>query len=306
MRALDRLLTLGLWLGQLLVLGLVAVIRRSLDWSCAQPRQAFVLIFVLAIHVSWVVHAQRQPQEPLSSKSSGRVHVNTVELIRPKPPKPVVRPKKVAKAPAKAPVKPKEPKKKPKPTPEKVAKPPEKKKAPTPVAKAPVKPQPKVVKKETPKSQEKKKEVVDTEATYLRQRAKLLKQIEEQMDLIEKHSTSYEEEEELVEEPKEAESVHSQLPQAGLFELAQTDSYNEELVKRLQLLLKLPAYGDVRIKLTLRSDGSVQAVEVLSSESSQNQAYVEQVLPSLKLVGFGSNFAGQQTRSFILTLTNDV
>lgn len=80
--------------------------------------------------------------------------------------------------------------------------------------------------------------------------------------------------------------------------------YREELASRLKLLLRLPEYGDVKIKLTLKRAGSVSKVVIVSSESESNKKYVEKALLGLTFPPFGNNFPGIDDYTFSITLSN--
>lgn len=79
-------------------------------------------------------------------------------------------------------------------------------------------------------------------------------------------------------------------------------NYQEELARRLSLMLTLPDYGDVRIKLFVSRDGKVNKLEVLSSSSEENQLYVLRTLPELKMPPFDELFRGDAEHAFTLTL----
>ena len=82
--------------------------------------------------------------------------------------------------------------------------------------------------------------------------------------------------------------------------------YSDELVQRLKLVLRLPEYGRVKVRLVIKRDGRVVRVEVISSQSEKNRKYVEERLTHVTFPNFGSHFAGQQEKTFPLTLSNDL
>jgi colicin import membrane protein len=81
-------------------------------------------------------------------------------------------------------------------------------------------------------------------------------------------------------------------------------SYKDELSQRLKSLMKLPEYGEVRLKLTLNRSGKVMKVKILQSDSASNQKHVEEALPSLKMPPFGKNFENQAEYTFTITMSN--
>lgn len=82
-------------------------------------------------------------------------------------------------------------------------------------------------------------------------------------------------------------------------------SYRDELVRRLRLLLRLPDYGAVQVEVTLSKSGQVQHIEILSSASRLNRAYVESTLPTVRFASFSGELAGLKEKTFLLTLEND-
>lgn len=82
-------------------------------------------------------------------------------------------------------------------------------------------------------------------------------------------------------------------------------SYEEILAARLKMLLTLPDFGDVRVRLTMERTGGVVSVSVLKSESADNRAYVEKILPTLRLPPFGKSFGVEPRHTFQIVLSND-
>ena len=82
-------------------------------------------------------------------------------------------------------------------------------------------------------------------------------------------------------------------------------AYRDELAVRLKLLLKLPEYGEIKLKLTVDRSGQVTAVKILSAESSANKKYIEKTLPKLKMPPFGNNFGSASTNVFTITMSNE-
>lgn len=86
----------------------------------------------------------------------------------------------------------------------------------------------------------------------------------------------------------------------------QEKGYHEELATRLKLLLRLPDYGEVKVKLTLDRSGRFSNVIILSSESDKNRKYIEKTLPALTYPGFGKNFGDLPQHTFVIILSNEV
>ena len=83
-------------------------------------------------------------------------------------------------------------------------------------------------------------------------------------------------------------------------------SYRDEVASRLKLLLKLPEYGDVKVKLTLDRSGKVVSVVIVSAESGANRKYIEKALPTMSFPAFGSNFDAAKEYTFSITLSNEL
>ena len=82
-------------------------------------------------------------------------------------------------------------------------------------------------------------------------------------------------------------------------------AYRDELGQRLRLYLKLPEYGDVKVKLTIDRTGKVIFTKILSFQSAKNAAFIEQNLPKLKMPPFGDNFKGVSEYDFTIVLSNE-
>ncbi len=85
----------------------------------------------------------------------------------------------------------------------------------------------------------------------------------------------------------------------------QESNYRDELASRLKLLLSLPEYGEVKIKLTLDRSGKVSKVEVVKAENNANKKYVEKTLPTLKFPPFGNYFGDAENYTFLISLRNE-
>lgn len=86
---------------------------------------------------------------------------------------------------------------------------------------------------------------------------------------------------------------------------AEERGYHEELASRLKLLLRLPEYGEVKVKLTLKRSGKFAKVVTVRAGSSKNQKYIEKTLPTLTYPSFGDHFGDREEHTFVITLSND-
>jgi colicin import membrane protein len=82
-------------------------------------------------------------------------------------------------------------------------------------------------------------------------------------------------------------------------------SYIEEISGRMKLQLRMPQYGEVKIKLTLNRTGKVAKVFVLSAESNENKKYIEKTVPGLNFPPFGSQLGNVDEYTFTITLRNE-
>lgn len=82
-------------------------------------------------------------------------------------------------------------------------------------------------------------------------------------------------------------------------------SYQNELALRLKSLLHLPEFGEVKLRLTIKRNGSLAAMTILKSESEKNCKYLEKELKTLRFPDFSSSFDGEAEHSFTITLSNE-
>jgi hypothetical protein len=83
--------------------------------------------------------------------------------------------------------------------------------------------------------------------------------------------------------PQMEESSPSKTPFPNLREMEKEEGTDEKaLVSFLHTSLNLPEFGEVKIQLTVKKDGSVARLVVLQAESQKNKAYLEKHLPLLR------------------------
>jgi hypothetical protein len=296
-------------------------------WAKKNPVLAFIASFISVAHIWIIIQISLSPAELFAPKVVGKVVVQNVTLSPPKsmaatvtapvpssavaaaPKKEVEKPKKQPeKVAAKEPKKP-EPKKDPKPVAKTESKKEEKKpakpmakedkKSPKPVAKADPKPAPKkvpkAVAKEAPDPMIKKLE----EESMTPEDFALLQAAKQSIAKISKNN----------DKSSEIASASS-LPNVSQLEIsvpssadssAEEDFYQGDLVRRLQLLLRLPEKGAVTVKVSVTREGKVTGVEIVSSASTRNSDYISTELPKITFQPFGSRFPGEATKIFTLT-----
>ncbi|MBS0604711.1 MAG: hypothetical protein JSS60_06715 [Verrucomicrobia bacterium] len=82
--------------------------------------------------------------------------------------------------------------------------------------------------------------------------------------------------------------------------------YADLLVGHLHRSLSLPEYGEVKIQLSLRQDGSVAKVIVLKTQSEKNRQYLESNLLRLKFPRFEGVYSNKKEHTFVLTFCNEL
>lgn len=82
-----------------------------------------------------------------------------------------------------------------------------------------------------------------------------------------------------------------------------TGMYADSLVGQLKQALHLPDFGEVKIQLTLRKDGSLAKIVVLKTESEKNRRYLETHLPHLK---FPPLEGKEKEKTYTLTFCNEL
>jgi colicin import membrane protein len=107
--------------------------------------------------------------------------------------------------------------------------------------------------------------------------------------------------------PGALQSLHiDALPIGEIKELNSEEiGYRDELAGRLKLFLKLPEFGEVKIKLTLERSGKVSKVLIVSFQSDTNKKYIERTVPTLNFPPFSNNFGNLANYTFLISLNND-
>ena len=80
----------------------------------------------------------------------------------------------------------------------------------------------------------------------------------------------------------------------------------DQMIAYLHQSLHLPDFGEVKIQLTLRQDGSIAKLVVLKSESEKNRRYLESNLPRLHLPSLDGTLAKKAEQTFVLTFCNEI
>jgi colicin import membrane protein len=82
--------------------------------------------------------------------------------------------------------------------------------------------------------------------------------------------------------------------------------YRDELASRLQLMLKMPEAGQVKLKLTLNRQGKFVKLTIVTAESLANRKYIEKTVPTMAFPAFGNQFGSAADYTFSITLNSDL
>lgn len=83
------------------------------------------------------------------------------------------------------------------------------------------------------------------------------------------------------------------------------EDYTDALIGHLHQCLTLPDYGEVKIQLSLRQDGTVIKLVVLRAQSEKNKQYLEKNLPQLRFPRFDGAYASKKECVFTFTFCNE-
>ncbi len=89
-------------------------------------------------------------------------------------------------------------------------------------------------------------------------------------------------------------------------EAISSEALKELLVQELRSMLHLPEYGEVKMKLTIRSDGSIREVIVLKTASKKNEEYLQKELPKHAFQFLQDLGSQEKELSFVITFCNDM
>lgn len=82
--------------------------------------------------------------------------------------------------------------------------------------------------------------------------------------------------------------------------------YVTDLIRRLQLNIRLSEPGEIRIKLTLKKTGQVEKIAVVSCKNEKIKKSLLEKLRAVHFSPFGQSFRGEEEHTFLLKLSNDL
>jgi hypothetical protein len=134
----------------------------------------------------------------------------------------------------------------------------------------------------------------------------LVQELEESIAKIEDHSGKMKKNQKFIGKRAPSRSNPLQIDQLDFKEEAsESNDYVDILVRQLHVSLNLPDFGEVKIELTLRQDGTVAKLKVLNAESQQNRKYLEAKLPQLKFPQLSGFKPEEKEHTFVLNFCNE-
>jgi outer membrane biosynthesis protein TonB len=88
--------------------------------------------------------------------------------------------------------------------------------------------------------------------------------------------------------------------------LSDEDDYRNILVECLRSSLNLPDFGEVKMQLTIRTDGTVVQMRVLNSASEKNRVYLENSLRSLRFPPLLGELSRNKQHTFQIVFCNEM
>jgi hypothetical protein len=82
--------------------------------------------------------------------------------------------------------------------------------------------------------------------------------------------------------------------------------YIGDLIRRLQLNVRLPEPGEVKVKLSIKRNGTVAHVTVLTGRTTSIKRSIEEKLKAIHFSSFGTSFSGEAEHTFSLRLSNEL
>ncbi len=98
----------------------------------------------------------------------------------------------------------------------------------------------------------------------------------------------------------------SSLDSMPLVATASSDEIRELLVQELREVLHLPDFGEVKVRLSFRVDGSIAEVKVLKADSKKNKEYLERELPRHGFPFIADLRLTEKERSFVISFCNEI
>jgi hypothetical protein len=82
--------------------------------------------------------------------------------------------------------------------------------------------------------------------------------------------------------------------------------YQQILIEYLHQSLNLPDFGEVKIQITLKNDGTLVNLVVIKAESDKNRKYLEKNLPHLKFPPLEGQASNLKQQTYIVTFCNEI
>lgn len=85
-----------------------------------------------------------------------------------------------------------------------------------------------------------------------------------------------------------------------------SDNYQDQLIDLLKSDLDLPDFGEVKLKLTLKKDGTIMELIIIEAQSQKNRDYLEKNLKTVHFPVFSGGLAKENKHTFTLTFCNQL
>ncbi len=82
-------------------------------------------------------------------------------------------------------------------------------------------------------------------------------------------------------------------------------SYEEQLVDELQSRLHFPAFGKVKVKISINGFGKINHLEIISSENEKNKQYLKNTLPHLVFPWFNHYCSQNEVKEIVILFKNE-
>ena len=102
------------------------------------------------------------------------------------------------------------------------------------------------------------------------------------------------------------EGIRDDFAESGFGESSPEACYIADLIRRLQLNIRLPEPGEVRLKLTLKRNGSMTNISFVRCQKESTKKAIKEKLSSILFAPFGSSFSSEPEHIFMLRLTHDL
>lgn len=84
------------------------------------------------------------------------------------------------------------------------------------------------------------------------------------------------------------------------------EEFHQRVVEFFKTHLKLPEYGEVKIKMKIVQEGKIAELKVLYSQSKKNEEYLKDALDNISLSWINDFFSNGEQLELVVSFTNDI